>query len=87
MKKYEFTCKKARIGSVDTYTEKPAILKKVEEILKREKASDWWDNISEKERDAIEQGVAEADKGNLIQHEHVMNEAREKYKKSFCNKI
>ncbi|MBT3422401.1 MAG: hypothetical protein HOD63_12935 [Bacteroidetes bacterium] len=79
--------KKLELVQLILNTEKPAILKKVEEILKREKASDWWDNISEKERDAIEQGVAEADKGNLIQHEHVMNEAREKYKKSFCNKI
>ena len=79
--------KKLELVQLILNTEKPAILKKVEEILKREKASDWWDNISEKERDAIEQGVAEADKGNLIQHEHVMNEAREKYNKSFCNKI
>lgn len=38
---------------------------------------DWWDTISEEERAEIEQGIAEADRGELIPHEEVMA----KYKK------
>ena len=39
--------------------------------------TDWWDAISDEERAEIEQGLAEADRGEVIPHEEVM----EKYKK------
>jgi predicted transcriptional regulator len=39
--------------------------------------SDWWDTISDEEREEIEQGLAEADRGEVIPHEEVMA----KYKK------
>ncbi len=39
--------------------------------------SDWWDIISDEERTEIEQGLAEADRGEVIPHEEVMA----KYKK------
>ncbi|MBA4410248.1 MAG: hypothetical protein C0397_12580 [Odoribacter sp.] len=39
--------------------------------------TDWWDTISDEERVEIEQGLAEANRGEVIPHEEVM----EKYKK------
>ena len=39
--------------------------------------TDWWDTISDEEKTEIEQGLAEADRGELIPHEEVMR----KYKK------
>jgi predicted transcriptional regulator len=39
--------------------------------------TDWWDIISDEERAEIEQGLAEADRGEVISHEEVMA----KYKK------
>lgn len=39
--------------------------------------TDWWDIISDEERAEIEQGLAEANKGEVIPHEDVMA----KYKK------
>lgn len=45
--------------------------------LKNEKQADWWDQISEEERAEIEEGLAQADKGEFISHEDVMA----KYKK------
>jgi len=38
---------------------------------------DWWDTISDEERAEINQGLAEADRGEIIPHEEVMA----KYKK------
>ncbi|MGF7138261.1 hypothetical protein [Roseimarinus sediminis] len=38
---------------------------------------DWWDTISEEERKGIEQGLAEAERGEVIPHEEV----RAKYDK------
>jgi predicted transcriptional regulator len=60
-------------------TSKPLTLKKVEEVLKNEKESDWWNEISDSERQSIEKGLAEADEGKLIPHEQVMKEVKAKY--------
>jgi predicted transcriptional regulator len=71
--------KKLELVQLILNTEKPSILTKVEAILKKEKASDWWDEISPEEKKAIEKGLAEADRGELIPHEEVMKEVRAKY--------
>lgn len=60
-------------------TEKPSVLAEVEALLKNEEEADWWNKISEAERTAIEEGLAEADRGKLIPHEEVMKEVRAKY--------
>jgi len=55
------------------------ILNAVKTLLsgKTETQTDWWDTLSDEERAEIEQGLAEADRGEVIPHEEVM----EKYKK------
>ena len=45
--------------------------------LKKSKEVDWWNTISAEERAEILEGIAQADKGEVIPHEEVM----EKYKK------
>jgi len=45
--------------------------------LKKKKEVDWWDEISVEERSEIEEGLAQADRGELVPHEEVMA----KYKK------
>ena len=42
-----------------------------------ETENDWWDEISEDEKAEIEQGLAEAESGDILSHEEVMA----KYKK------
>ena len=71
--------KKLELVQLILNTEKPTILAKVEAVLKKEKGTDWWDDISQAEKESIEKGLAEADKGELIPHEEVMKEARSKY--------
>ena len=71
--------KKLELVQLILNTEKPSILTKVEAILKKENASDWWDEISPGEKKDIEKGLAEADRGELIPHEEVMKEVRDKY--------
>ena len=55
------------------------VLNAVKTLLsgKTVKQTDWWDTISEDERAEIVQGLAEADRGELIPHDEVMA----KYKK------
>jgi predicted transcriptional regulator len=45
--------------------------------LKNRQQKDWWDEISEDERAKIEEGLAQADNGEVVSHEEVMA----KYKK------
>jgi len=70
--------KKLELVQLILNTEKPAILKKLEDVFK--KKADWWDEISDDERRSIEQGLAEADRGELIPHEQVMKELKSRYK-------
>lgn len=73
--------KKLELVQLILNTEKPSVLAKVEAVFKKEKGADWWDEISEAEKEAIEKGIAEADSGQLIPHAEVMKEARAKYKR------
>lgn len=45
--------------------------------LRIKHTSDWWDTISDAEQKSIEQGIADADNGNLNNH----SEARKIYEK------
>jgi predicted transcriptional regulator len=71
--------KKLELVQLILHTEKPAILRKVEAVLRKEKDVDWWDEISDDERDAIEQGIKEAEAGELKSHAEVLKERRERY--------
>jgi predicted transcriptional regulator len=42
-----------------------------------EKETDWWDEISVEEKSDIEEGLAQADRGQVVPHHKVM----ERYKK------
>jgi len=71
--------KKLELVQLILNTEKPTVLAKVEAVFKKEKGADWWDEISEAEKKAIEESIAEADNGQLIPHAEVMKEVRAKY--------
>lgn len=45
--------------------------------LKNEQEKDWWDQLSKEEKKEIEEGLAQADRGEVISHKQVMS----RYKK------
>lgn len=45
----------------------------------RNEQTDWWDEISEEERQAIEEGLAQADRGELVPHEEVRKKISAKF--------
>ncbi|HEU5290274.1 MAG TPA: hypothetical protein VFU05_06500 [Cyclobacteriaceae bacterium] len=45
--------------------------------LKKEQEKDWWDQLSAEEKSQIEEGLAQADRGEVVPHKEVMA----KYKK------
>lgn len=44
-----------------------ALLKRIADI-KEQSASDWWDDISDREKASIDKGIADADEGRLKPH-------------------
>lgn len=76
----DLQAKKLELVQLILNTKETSILEKVEAVLKKESNSDWWDELSEAGKKAIERGIEEADKGDLIPHKEVLNEVKAKYK-------
>ena len=51
----------------------------IEELLLNSQ-KDWWENISEQERAAIDVGLADVKNGQLLSNEQVTQEINERYK-------
>lgn len=60
-------------------TKEEALLEQVKEILSPE--GDWWDKLNAQEKAAIDEGLAQANRGELIPHEQVMEEITKRFKK------
>lgn len=54
------------------------ILNKVEKIQKE--TADWWDGISKEDRDAINEGIDQLDKGQCFSHSQVRDKIRTRFK-------
>ena len=54
-----------------TDVNEPSIISQFVALRKKQQA-DWWDNISEEEKDEIIEGLAQADNGDVLPHEEVM---------------
>jgi predicted transcriptional regulator len=52
-----------------------SLLNTVKSLLSQD-AGDWWHAITEAERKEIEEGIAQADRGEFISHEDVMKNPR-----------
>ncbi len=59
--------------------EDKSVLKNIKQLVTASK-KDWWDEISEAERKAIKEGIAQADRGEVVPHKEVMKKIRAKYK-------
>ena len=54
-----------------TDVKEPSIISQFVALRKKQQA-DWWDIISEEEKDEIIEGIAQADNGDVLPHEEVM---------------
>lgn len=55
-----------------TELSEPSVIKRLV-AFKKEQEADWWDKISEEEKKEIEEGILQADSGELFSHEDVMS--------------
>lgn len=61
-----------------TTVQEDEILEKVEEIQKE--SYDWWDSLSDDDKNAIKDGLQQLNSGNYISHEQVRTRIMEKFK-------
>jgi hypothetical protein len=60
-------------------TDKPDVLSRVEQLLKTENNDDWWEMLPPEIQETISLGLKDVEDGNLLSHEQVVREAKEKY--------
>lgn len=71
--------KKLKILKMVLNTQDIDLLERVEDILKKRQNQDWWDTVGEEEKKSIEKGIAESERGELHNHEDVMNDIKSRY--------
>lgn len=52
-------------------TQKKSVLTKLQKVFEEE-GTDWWDDMNKEEKEEIETGLAQADKGQFTSQEEVM---------------
>lgn len=62
-------------------TQKESVLKKIRSIFEEE--LDWWEEMSEEEKQQIETGIKQLDKGENLEHNKVMQHFDRSKWKSF----
>lgn len=57
-------------------TENPKIIESIRKIFKREKKSDFWDDLSQQEREEIEKASLEIENGEVTDYESFIQKHR-----------
>ncbi|MEO5789065.1 MAG: hypothetical protein ACOH2D_10905 [Gelidibacter sp.] len=57
-------------------TENPKIIESIRNIFKKEKVSDFWEDLSPQQRKEIEKASAEIENGEIIDYESFMRKHR-----------
>ena len=60
-------------------TDNPALLIKINKLLRQENTGDWWDQLPKEVQDSILEGLDDVKEGKVFTHEQVIREARHKY--------
>jgi len=60
-------------------TSNPALLSRIDNILKKEVEKDWWDQLPQEIQESIFEGIQDIETGNVFTNEQVIQEAKQKY--------
>lgn len=58
------------------------LIQEVKALFKSREA-DWWDEMSESQKETILEGIAQADRGETVSHEEVLRLTQEKFPQLF----
>jgi len=57
-------------------TENPKILESIKTLFTKESTSDFWNSLSEEQREEIDLGISEIEKGETVDYESMMRNHR-----------
>ena len=57
-------------------TDNPGILESIKNIFKKETHSDFWETLTENQKNEIKEGIIEADNGEILDYEVFMKKHR-----------
>lgn len=57
-------------------TKKPSVLASIRKILEKEEKTDFWNTLSEEEKEDIRQGIEELNKGEKYPYDKIMSKHR-----------
>jgi TRAP-type C4-dicarboxylate transport system substrate-binding protein len=57
----------------------PALLFRINNILKKEVEKDWWEQLPHEIQESIFEGIHDIETGKVFTHEQVIQEAKQKY--------
>jgi hypothetical protein len=57
-------------------TNNPGMISSIKKILKKETKGDFWDTLTQSQKDEILQGIEEIDRGEVIDYESLMKRHR-----------
>ena len=55
------------------------VLNTIKKILEIEDESDFWDELSSEDQEAIDEGLAQLDAGQFVSHEEVRDEIKKRF--------
>ena len=55
----------------------PELIEMIADQIEAERGGDWWDELTDKDKQRLEQSMREAKEGKTVIHEQVQREARE----------
>jgi predicted transcriptional regulator len=67
----DIQAEKISLAQLLLQTEDVTIIKKVKAIFKKEQ-KDWWDELTEEQKEAINEGLKDADEGRVVPFESFM---------------
>ena len=72
----DIQAEKIKIIKMILETNNPNILKSVKSIFKKSTKVDFWDTISQEQKDDILQGIDEIENGEVVDYEDIMKKHR-----------
>ena len=55
----------------------PELMEMISDQMEAERGGDWWDELTDEDKQRLEQSMREAEEGKTVSHEQVQRETRE----------
>jgi hypothetical protein len=76
MKAMNIQAEKLEIMKMVLETNDPGILDSIKKLFKKEVHTDFWETLSQDQKEEIEQGIEEIERGEIVDYEDILKKHR-----------